>query len=54
MVGDNIFYALFVSNIEIKFLKKKDPVNESDLGILPKHEVSKHKMIGEDDSFQPN
>jgi len=54
MVGDNIIYALLASNIVIKFLKKKDPANESGLGILLKHEVSKHKMIGKDDSFRPN
>ena len=53
MVGDNIFYALFVSNIEIKLLKKKDPVNESGLGILLKHEVSKREIISEDGGFRP-
>ena len=37
MVTDNVFYALFVSNLEIKFLKKKDLTNESGFDILLKH-----------------
>ena len=39
IVGDNIFYALYVLNFKIKFLKE-DLTNESGLGILLKHEVS--------------
>jgi len=53
MVSDNIFYTLFVSNFKIKFLKKEDPMNESGLGILLKHEVPKRRMIGEDGGFRP-
>jgi len=33
MAGDNIFYVLFVLNLEIKFSKKKDPMNESGFGL---------------------
>jgi len=51
MISDNVFYALFVLNLEIKFLKKKDPMNESGFDILLKHEVSKCRMIDEDDGF---
>ena len=29
MIDDNVFYDLFVSILEIKFLKKEDPMNES-------------------------
>jgi len=28
IVSDNIFYTLFVSNFEIKFLKEEDPTND--------------------------
>jgi len=34
MIDDDVFYALFVLNLEIKFLKKKNPMNESGVGIL--------------------
>ena len=51
MVGDNIFYVLFFSNLEIKFLKKKNLTNESGLGILLKYEVPKRRMISEDGGF---
>ena len=53
MVNNDIFYALLVSNLKIKFLKKKDPTNESGLGILLHHEVPKRRMIGENDGFGP-
>ena len=44
---------LFISNIEIKFLKKEDPMNKSGLGILLHHEVPKRRMIGENGGFGP-
>ena len=53
MVRDNVFSTLFVSNLEIKVLKKEDSMNESSLGILLKHEVTKRRMIGEDGDFRP-
>jgi len=52
MVSDNIFYAIFVSNFEIKFLKKEDPTNKSGLGILLKHKVPKRRIISEDGGFR--
>ena len=52
MVSNDIFYAFLISNLEIKFLKE-DPTNESGLGILLKHEVSKYRMINEDGDFRP-
>jgi len=53
MVSNDIFYAFLVLNLEIKFLKKEDPTNESGLGILLHHEVPKRRMIGENDGFGP-
>jgi len=53
MVSDNFFYAFLILNIEIEFLKKEDLTNESGLGIFLKHEVPKHKMIGENCDFGP-
>jgi len=53
MVNDKIFYAFLFSNLEIKFLKKEDLTNESALDILLKHEVPKHRMIGENCGFEP-
>ena len=47
------FYAFLVSNLEIKFLKKEDPMNESGLGILLHYEVPKRKMIDENCDFEP-
>ena len=47
MVNNDIFYAFLISNLEIEFLKKEDPMNESGLGILLRHEVPKRRMIGE-------
>jgi len=49
MVSDNVFYAIFLLNLEIKFLKKEDPKNG--LGILLKHKVPKRRVITEDDEF---
>ena len=54
MIGGNIFFVLFISNLKIKFLKKKDPTNESGLVIFLKHEISKRRMISEDGSFDPS
>ena len=34
MVSNDIFYAFLVLNLEIEFLKKEDPTNESGLGIF--------------------
>jgi len=53
MISVNIFDTLFLSNIEIKFLKKKDLTNESYFDILLKHEISKRIMISEDNGFDP-
>ena len=53
MVSNDIFYAFLISNLEIEFLKKEDPMNESGLGILLHHEVPKRRMIGENGSFGP-
>ena len=50
MIGDNIFYDLFVSNFEIKFLKE-DPMNKSGPDILLEYEISKRRMIGEYGGF---
>ena len=47
------FLAFLNSNLEIKFLKKEDPMNESGLGILLHHEVPKRRMIGENYGFGP-
>ena len=54
MVNNDIFYALFISNLKIKFLKKEDPTNESGLGILFHHKVPKRRMIGEMVVFDPS
>ena len=53
MVNNDIFYAFLVSNLEIEFLRKEDPKNESGLGILLHHEVPKRRMIGENGGFGP-
>jgi len=53
MVSNDIFYACLVSNLEIKFLKKEDPTNESGLGILLHYEVPKRRIIGENGDFVP-
>ena len=37
VIGDNVFDTLFISNFEIKLLKKEDPINKSVLRILLKH-----------------
>ena len=47
------FTPFFISNLMIEFLKKEDPTNESGLGILLHHEVTKRKMIGENGGFGP-
>ena len=54
MVGNDIFYAFLISNLEIEFLKKEDPTNESGLGILLHHEVPKHRMISENGGLDPS
>ena len=53
MIGNNIFYTFFLSNLEIKFLKKKNPTNESYFDTLLKHEISKRRMIDEEGGFDP-
>jgi len=53
MVNNDIFYALLVSNLKIKFLKEEDPTNESSLGILLHHEVPKRRMNGKNGGFGP-
>jgi len=47
VISDDIFDILFISNFEIKFLKKEDPTNELGLRILLKNLVSKRRMFGE-------
>jgi len=37
MIGDHVLYALFVSNLEIKFLEEKYPMDVSVFCILPQH-----------------
>ena len=37
IIYNNIFYTIFVSNLEIKLLKKKDPTNKVGFSILLKH-----------------
>ena len=53
MVSNDIFYAFLVSNLEIKFLKKDDLMNESGLDLFLHHEVPKRRMIGENGGFGP-
>ena len=53
MVSNDIFYVFLISNLEIEFLKKEDPTNESGVGILLNHEVPKHRMIDENGGFGP-
>ena len=48
-----IFSTLSYPNLEIKFLKKEDPTNESGLGILLHHEIPKRRMISENGDFEP-
>ena len=47
------FLHLLISNLEIEFLKKENPTNESGLGILLHHEVPERRMIGENCGFGP-
>jgi len=53
VIGNNIFYTLFISNFEIEFSKEGDPTNELGLGILLVHEISECKMVGEYNGFGP-
>jgi len=53
MIGDDIFDPLFISDFEIKLLKKEDPTNESGLPILLKHSVLKCRMVCEYGGFGP-
>ena len=53
MIDNDIFYTLLISNFEIEFLKEEDPTNESGLGILLVHEISKCRMVGEYGGFDP-
>ena len=49
----HFFTPFFTSNLEIEFLKKKDLMNESGLGILLHYEVPKNRMISENCDFGP-
>ena len=46
-------YTFLISNLEIEFLKKEDPTNESGLDILLVQEISECRLVGEYGGFGP-
>jgi hypothetical protein len=46
MIGHNIFHPLFITNFNIKFLEKMDPMNQSWFSILLSQEILDGRVIG--------
>ena len=54
MVCHHILYPIFVFNLQVKFLKQKNPSDKSCFGILLGQEIFQSGMIYKNDYIRPN
>ena len=54
MVCHHILYPLLVFNLQVKFLKQKNPSDKSRFGILLGQEIFQSRMICKNDYIRPN
>ena len=54
MVCHNILYPLLVFNLQVKFLKQKNPSDKSCFGILLGQEIFQSEMVCKNDYIRPD
>jgi hypothetical protein len=52
MIGYNIFHPLFITNLNIKFLEKKDPMNQTWFSFLLSQEILNGCVISVNNDLQ--